>query len=311
MSELFLMKVYKRVIKSQDIKFRIIKALKWLPDSFIIRIEYKVKTGNSLNLKKPKRYTEKLQWYKLNYRTALMTLCSDKYTVREYVKSKGYEKYLNELYAVYNSADEIDFEKLPNSFALKCSTGSGMNYFVADKSKEDLAALRRMVEKWLKQDNGYLLGREWGYKNCKPKILVERLLPRDASNDLPDYKFFCFYGKVFCLYVMTDYVDDHSKGKLAFYDRNFRKLPYHRMEYKPLTKKLNKPACFDEMLAVAEALSKDFPHVRVDLYDINGKPVFGEMTFYTASGFFRFEPDEFDFIMGRVFRLPKPVCEDK
>ena len=104
---------------------------------------------------------------------------------------------------------------------------------------------------------------------------------------------------------MVDYVDNHSNGRLAFFDRNFNKLPYYRQDYKPLTGKQEKPACFDEMLKAAEVLSKDFPHVRVDFYDIEGKAVFGEMTFYNASGFFRFEPDEFDFILGEQFKLPK------
>jgi len=285
------------------------KALGWLPDSLMLRIEYRLKTGYRLNLRHPKRFTQKLQWYKLYYRTPLMTQCSDKFTVRDYVISKGCGHLLNELYAVYDNANDIDFDKLPNSFAMKCSCGSGMNYFVADKSKEDPEYLRKLAAKWLKQDPGYTLGREWSYKNCKPSIIFERLLPRNAENDIPDYKFFCFYGKVYCLYVMVDYVDNHSNGRLAFYDRNFRKLPYYRKDYKKLTEQLQKPVCFEEMLMAAEKLSKDFPHVRVDFYDIGGRAVFGEMTFYNASGFFRFDPDKFDFLLGRQFKLPKPVRE--
>ena len=305
MLRLFLINCYKRLLKSQDKRLKIYKALRWLPDGLMLRIQYRIKTGYRLNLRNPKRYTEKLQWYKLNYRTPLLTRCSDKYTVRGYVRSKGYGKLLNKIYAVYNSADDIDFDKLPDSFAMKCSCGSGMNYFVTDKKKENLDNLKRMAAGWLKQDTGYIIGREWGYKNCRPRIIFERLLPRNAEGDLPDYKFFCFYGKVYCLYKMVDYVDNHSNGRLAFFDRNFNKLPYYRQDYKPLTGKQEKPACFDEMLKAAEVLSKDFPHVRVDFYDIEGKAVFGEMTFYNASGFFRFEPDEFDFILGEQFKLPK------
>lgn len=307
MLRLFLVNIYKKLFKSQDTRRRILIALRWLPDSLMLRIQYRMKTGYRLNLKNPKRYTEKLQWYKLYYRTPLITRCSDKYTVRQFVRSKGLGKYLNELYAVYDRAEDIDFDKLPDSFAMKCSCGSGMNYFVTDKSKEDPEKLRKLAAKWLKDDTGFSVGREWGYKNCRPRILFERLLPRNERNDMPDYKFFCFYGKVYCLYKMVDYVDNHAKGRLAFYDRNFKKLPYYRQDYGHLTEEQEKPACFEEMLKAAEILSSDFPHVRVDFYDIGGRAVFGEMTFYNACGFFRFEPDEFDFILGKQFRLPKPV----
>lgn len=141
----FIVNAYRKIIKSQEKRLKILRALIWLPDSLMLRIEYRIKTGYRLNLANPRRYTEKLQWYKLNYRTPLMTRCSDKYTVREYVKSKGYGMYLNELYAVYDSADDIDFDRLPDSFAMKCSVGSGMNYFVTDKRKEDLNNLRKMA----------------------------------------------------------------------------------------------------------------------------------------------------------------------
>jgi hypothetical protein len=303
------MNFYKKIIKSQETRLKILKALRMIPDKPMIRLQYKIKTGNSLNLSDPKRYTEKIQWYKLNYRTKAMTVCSDKYTVRKYLEDRGYGNILNPLYAVYDNPDDIDFEALPNQFALKCSVGSGLNYFVSDKKHENYSQLRSMMHEWF-QDDSYAYGREWCYKDCKARILVERLIPRNDKNDLPDYKFFCFHGKVFCLYTMIDYTDNHENGKLGFFDRDFNQMPYFRLDFKPITEPVHKPDCFDEMVRIAEDLAKDFPHVRVDFYDVNGTVVFGELTFYNACGYTKFKPDEFDYIMGDQFILPKPVRED-
>lgn len=294
---------YKKIIKNQSTRLTILKLLKFVPDKLMIRIQYKIKTGNKLDLNNPRRYTEKLQWYKLNYRTELMRQCADKYTVREYVSSKGYGAILNPLYAVFESPEDICFDNLPDSFAIKCSVGSGLNYFVLDKSKENLDKITRMARGWFKDDS-YAYGREWCYKDAKPRILIEKLIPRNSKNDIPDYKFFCFNGKVFCLYTMIDYADDHEKGKLGFFDRNFNQLPYFRQDFAPITEKIEPPSAFEKMIHIAEEFAKDFPHVRVDFYDVEGDVLFGELTFYNASGYTRFSPDAFDFIMGEQFALP-------
>ena len=303
------MDFYKKIIKSQDTRLKILKALRIVPDKAMIKIQYRIKTGHKLDLSNPKRYTEKIQWYKLNYRTNTMKICADKYTVRQYLKEKGYGGILNPLYAVYDTPDDVDFDSLPDQFALKCSVGSGLNYFVTDKKNENFAHLRSMMKAWYKDDS-FVYGREWCYKDCKPRILAERLIPRDKTNDLPDYKFFCFQGKVFCLYTMIDYTDHHEQGKLGFFDRNFKQMPYFRLDFKPITEPVTKPKCFDEMIRIAEGLAVDFPHVRVDLYDDNGAVVFGELTFYNACGYTKFSPDDFDDIMGEQFILPAPVRED-
>ena len=298
---------YKNIIKSQDSRLKILRALSFLPDKIALNLEYKIKTGNKLNLANPKRYTEKLQWYKLYYHDPVMRECADKYSVRSYLESKGYSYLLNELYAAYDSADELDFSKLPDSFAVKCSVGGGLNYFVQNKNEENEEQVRSMIKGWLESEYdlyGYIYGREWCYKGRMPKILIEKLLPRDEHNDIPDYKFFCFGGKVFCLYTMIDYADNHENGKLGFFDRNFNLMPYHRGDFAPITEQIPAPTCFDEMIKIAEDLAKGFPHVRVDFYNVNGNPVFGELTFYNASGFTKFTPDEFDFIMGEKFVLP-------
>ena len=298
------MNAYKKIIKDKNVRLKILKLLRFVPDRIMIPVQYRIKTGHSLNLSNPERYTEKLQWYKLNYRKPILTKCSDKYEVREYVKEKGLERLLNGLYAVYDSPDEIDFDALPESFAMKMTVGSGMNYFVQEKAKEDIEALKALAKSWFAADS-CSYGREWCYYDIKPRIIFEELLPMDERDDLPDYKFFCFNGEPYCLYTMIDYTKNHEKGKLGFFDTDFQLLPYHRKDFSPIKEQLPKPKNFDLMVAYAKTLSEGFPHVRVDFYDIDGRIVFGEMTFYNASGYTVFEPDDFDFILGRKFVLPE------
>jgi len=296
---------YKKLIKSQDLRLKILRAFDFIPDKEMIKIQYRIKLRRKLNLEHPKRYTEKLQWYKLYYRDPLMVKCADKYQVREYVKSMGLGDILNDLYNVYDNEYEIDFKKLPEQFVLKTTNGGGGNNIIIckDKSAFDEQKCREQLRRWL-MPKKKSSGREWVYENIKPRIIAEKLLPRDKNNDLPDYKFFCFDGKAFCLYVMIDYTDNHENGKLGFYDTNFNKLPYRRLDFKPIVQKLEKPKNFSRMVEIAEILSKPFPHVRVDLYNIEGQIVFGELTFFNASGYTQFEPDEFDFILGEKFNLP-------
>lgn len=297
------MNFYKKIIVSPKIRQRILAWFRFIPDEQMVKLQYRIKCGRKLNLSNPQRYSEKIQWYKLNYRNDLMPVCADKFAVREYVKSRGMEHLLNELYAVYDTPEEIRWEELPESFIMKATHGSGKNKVVTDKSQTSLEELQSTAREWLRNP-GYSAGREWGYTDIKPKIIFEKLLPRDERNDLPDYKFFCFDGKVYCLYVMIDYTDNRDNGKVGFFDRSFRQLPCRRVEYHALTEQIEKPKNFEQMIQYAETLAQGFPHVRMDFYNIDGRTVFGEMTFYHASGYTLFEPDEFDFEMGKQFVLP-------
>ena len=294
---------YKNLIRSRDTRLRILKALDFIPDPLMIRLQYLTKTRRILNLTRPVRYTEKIQWYKLNYRDPLITTCSDKLAVRDYVQSKGLGSILNECYREFPDAEAIQFSELPNSFALKCTNVSGANYFVSNKDKVDEQKIKDHMTVAIAAANPRM-GREWGYYGVPVRILAERLLPRDENNDIPDYKFFCFQGKVEFLYVMKNYVDDHAMGECSFFTRDFEKLPYRRSEYRPIEGVVPKPETFDRMVEIAEVLAADFPHVRVDLYSLRGEIIFGELTFYPASGYSVFTPDEFDFIMGAKFQLP-------
>jgi len=223
--------------------------------------------------------------------------------VRSYVEEKGLEKYLTNLYGVYKDLNEIDFSILPNSFAIKHTNGSGANYFVKDKRSENVDDIKAIINGWMTARKADY-GREWCYYNVQPRIIIEELIERDENNDIPDYKFFCFNGKVKYLYTMVDYVDDHKNGRCSFFTPEFKQLPYRRSEYMEINRPIPKPEKFDEMLKIAEILSKDFPHVRVDLYNIKGRIIFGELTFYNASGYTVFTPDEFDIILGKEFILP-------
>lgn len=299
---------YKRIIKSENARYRILSFLDFIPDSVMIRIQYRIKMNRRLNLKHPKRYSEKLQWYKLHYRNKLMSECADKASVRNFVQNRGCGHTLNKCYGVYDSVEEICWESLPDSFVIKDTLGGGGRsmIFVHDKAGLDLAEAKRIMQGWLDiPSDKKSLGREWVYDNRKHRIIIEDLLVSGSDGDLPDYKFFCFDGKVFCLYFMRNYTMHHELGELGFFDRNFKLLQVRRSDFAPITVQPEKPENYWEMVEVAETLSEGFPHVRVDFYDIEGRVVFGEMTFFNASGYVMFEPDSFDYVMGERFTLPE------
>lgn len=300
---------YKKVIKNEKTRYLILNLLGFIPDKQMIKIQYWIKTGRKLCLDKPERYSEKIQWYKLNSRNDLMQKCSDKYSVREYVKSKGLSDILNESYGVFNSVDEIEWDKLPSSFVFKDTLGAGGRsmVFVFDKENIDRNKINKTLRSWVNiNPKRKSYGREWIYEGRRHRIIADRILAGDKDGDLPDYKFFCFYGKVFCLYMTRNYTMHHELGELGFLDRDFNLLPVHRGEtYLPMNEQPEKPKNFDRMIEMAEVLSEGFPHVRVDFYNIDGKIVFGEMTFFTASGYILFKPDSFDYEMGKMFTLPQ------
>ena len=279
--------------------------LNWIPDSIMLRIQYRIKMGFWPDFKHPKRFTEKLQLYKMKYRDPLMTQCVDKYNVRQYVKSKGLGHILNDVYGVYETIDEINLSTLPNKFVIKSTTGGGgLNVIlVKDKSVCDWDLIKQTVTSWPHHKTGDIsAGREWAYTGMgKTRILVEKLLENsNAEDSLVDYKFFCFNGEPRYLYVITD----RKSGEYAYlsmYDEHFNKLPYYTSDERRLMRVLPKPKNFEEMINVARRLSEDFPHVRVDLYNIDGMVVFGELTFYDGSGYYLFEPDDFDITAGAFF----------
>ena len=285
---------YKKIIKSQNLRFKILNLLSWVPDKTMVKLQYRIKTGRKLNLKNPQRFTEKLQWYKLYYRNPIMHQCVDKYEVRKYVESKGLKSILNELYGVYDKPEDIDFEKLPDKFVIKTTAGSGgQNILICDdKSKLDIEETKKKLKYWLKLNPKKSFGREWAYEGTKNRIIVEKLL-EPSNKDLVDYKFFCFNGKCQYLYIISNRKLGES-AELGIYDKSFNKIDAYRCDEKKQINKFDKPKNFDKMIKYAEKLSNEFPHVRVDFYNIDGTIYFGEMTFYDGSGYMKYDPDEFD-----------------
>ena len=295
---------YKSIFKSQKTRLKILSMLTWVPDTLMVRIQYRIQMGFWPNLGHPKRFTEKLQVYKLNYRNPLMHQCVDKYDVRSYVKSKGLGYILNDIYGVYERAEDIDLSALPNEFVAKTTDGTGgFNVkIVHDKTKLVYKDFCAELNGWLgKKDIN--AGREWAYTGIKKsRIIVEKCLHQTlyGGGGLIDYKFFCFNGEVKYLYVMTDRKD--GVVSLAICDPQFNLLPYSRTDEREIRKTPIKPDNYEKMVEIASKLSKDFPHVRVDLYNIEGNIVFGELTFYDGSGYFHYKPDDFDFKAGSYFK---------
>jgi hypothetical protein len=213
------------------------------------------------------------------------------------------EEYLVPLLGdIYKAADEIDFDNLPDRFVIKANHGCGFNYLVTDKSKIDINSVKKKVNDWLRVNFAFN-SLELQYKFIEPQIYIEKNLLSEDTTDLPDYKFFCFNGKVFCSYTMINTYPIHKNAKLGIFDRNYNLLKYYRSDFSPIEKQIDKPENYEQMIEVAEKLAEGFSHVRVDLYNVKGKIYFGEMTFSTGSGLFKHVPDEFDKILGEQWDL--------
>lgn len=304
---------YKKIFKSQSLRIKILQFLDFLPDSIMLKLQYRIKLGRTLNLKNPQRYSEKLQWLKLYYRDEKMVHCADKYEVRNYVRTCGLEEILNECYGIYENVEDIHLEDLPQSFVIKDTLGGGGNsvILVYDKSKIDWGKIKIQMQSWLDTPvDKKNVGREWVYDGGRHRIIIEKLLIQEGE-DLPDYKFFCFDGKVYCLYFMEQYTQQHDKGVLGFLTPEFELLPVYRADFQPMTHQPAKPQNYEKMVEMAQILSKGFPHVRVDFYNIDGKIIFGETTFFNASGYTKFEPDAFDYELGEQLQLPLRNRRDK
>lgn len=243
------------------------------------KILFLFRTHKWPNLKNPKTFNEKTTWLKINdyAKNELAILCSDKYNVRDYVKEKGCSEILNDLYGVYETFDSIDFNKIPNQFALKCTHGCAYNIICDDKEKFNINEAEDKVNNWMKEKYG-LATTELHYTKIYPKIIIEKYLC-DSNGKMPiDYKFYCINGKVNCILVCSERED---KLKLSYYNNNWERLNYEKAEWSSSVE-IEKPKKLDKMIEYAEKLSGDFPFVRVDFYNDNGKIIFGELTFTPA-----------------------------
>lgn len=270
-----------------------------IPDEIYLKLKYRIKMKKKLNLQKPETYNEKIQWLKLYDRKPEYTKLVDKYEVKKIVSEKIGEEYVIPLLGVYNSFDEIDFEKLPNQFVIKCTHDCGGIVICKDKKMFNKDEAKRFINKHLKT-NYYYMHREWPYKNVIPRIIIEKYIVDESNVELKDYKFFCFNGEPKMLFIAVDRPYD---TKFNFYDMNFKKLPFMQ-HYKNFDRVAEKPKGFEKMIELARVLSKDIPHIRVDFYNVNGQVYFGELTLYHFSGFEKFEPEEYDKFLGDEIKLP-------
>lgn len=271
-------------------------------DKEIIIRTYKKATGIDLNLDNPLRFTEKIQWLKLNYFNANLSMCSDKLMVRKYVEEKGYGHILNELIGVYSDPDEIDLNQLPEKFVLKTTHASGWNIVCSNKNdlKKNWFWWKKIMKFWLKEDYSKYYG-ERHYSKIEPRIICEKFLG-DSLQGLNDYKFFCFNGSIKLIEIDIERYTNHKRN---YYDENLNFINYKdESSLDHFDCQLYKPEKFDEMKNISQSLSEGFPHARIDLYEWDNKIYFGEFTFFDGSGYYKTEPEEFDYTMGEWLRLP-------
>lgn len=298
---------YKKIIRSRKLRIQILKLLKFIPDKTMLKMQYWIKFGRKLDLQNPTRFTEKLQWYKLYYRDPLMKRCVDKYDVRDYVRERGLEDTLVPLIGVYSSASDVQIDALPEKCVIKDTLGGGGNSVILFDKSSNIDADRLFVQmkSWINADTSYRTGgREWPYGGKKHRIIIEEMLPSRAEDGgLIDYKFFCFNGEPEILYVIADRKVGEKAG-FGIFTADYSKLDVVRCDEKPLEREIDKPKNYERMLEISRLLSKPFPEVRIDLYNLDGQIYFGEMTFFDGSGYMSFEPDAFDFEIGKKFSLP-------
>ncbi len=289
-------------------KTRIVEALdrrgllKCLSDKAYLKLIYEARMGKKLNLKNPQAYNEKLQWLKLYDRNPKYVKLVDKFEVKEFITQILGEQYVIPTLGVWDKFEDINFDALPNQFVLKCTHDSGGLVICKDKATLDKAKAKEKIEKSLRT-NYYWRGREWPYKNLKPRIIAEKYMVDESGYELKDYKFFCFDGEVKALFIAKDRQKQGEETKFDFFDENFNHLPFtngHPNSEPPYFK----PEKFEEMKEIAKRLSKGIPQVRIDLYNINGQIYFGEITFFHWSGTTPFKPEEWDYKFGEWIKLP-------
>lgn len=274
-------------------------------DAEYLKRMFKSMMQQELDLDNPVTFNQKLQWLKLYYHRPDYVQLVDKYLVREFVAKNLGENYLIPLLGVYDSPDEIDFDKLPDRFVLKCNHNSGTGMCICkDKSKLNTESVKEGLRKGLTEDY-YLYGREWPYKNVPRKIICEQYI-EDENGQLPDYKFFCFDGKVDNVMVVADRGTDDPK--FYHFDQNWHICHYNRRCRKlPDDFTIPKPKEMDKMFEIAARLSKGMPHVRLDFYAVNGHIFFGEFTFFNESGWESGFDIKSDTHLGDLITLPEKI----
>ena len=274
----------------------------WMDDVTYLKMIYCLKMGKSLDLENPKTFNEKLQWLKIHNRKPEYTIMVDKYAVKKYVADIIGEEYVIPTLGKWDHFDDIDFDQLPNQFVLKCNHDSGSFVIVKDKAKFDRKVAKKKLEARLKR-NLYWIYREWPYKDVKPCIIAEKYLQNPDyhyCDRLRDYKFFCFNGEPKIVLIANDVCEGDERTDFFDMDYNVTGM---RTRDPNSDKPLPKPVCFEKMKEISRKLSKGIPHVRVDMYVVDGKIYFGELTFFHLAGFAHIQPPEWDMRMGEWIDL--------
>ena len=280
------------------------KVALWLysDHEYVVNTYYK-RFKEKINLIEPSTIQEKLQWLKLFYRDDNIPVCSDKYELHQYLEKQDLGYLGNEVLGIYNKVDDINFSLLPNKFVIKATHGSGWNIICKNKDELDWKYTKKVMNLWLKL-NLFVFGREWNYKNIRPRILIEKYLDFQPLND---YKFMCYNGEPLYMQLNNDYNGIHY---VDFYDlKTWEHLPVTYGPYNVSDRIISKPAQFDEMMVLARKLSKPFPFVRVDFYNFNNTIILGEMTFFPGGGLWPFTPfdigKKYNLLLGEPLVLPK------
>lgn len=294
--------------RSKKIKY----SLRFIPDKLYLQIYYFVKFKKFCNFKNPQTFNEKLQWIKLYDRRPEYTKMVDKFRAKMYVAKIIGKKYIIPTLGVWDKFEDIDFHSLPEQFVLKCTHDSNGTVVCRDKKTFNKKAAREQINQSL-QFNYYYVGREWPYKNVKPRIIAEAFMSDDptvneknresCSNDgLTDYKFYCFDGEPKFLYISSG-LEDHTTARISFLTLDWKFAPYQRTDYKPYETLPKRPEMFDEMIEISKKLSSGHRFLRVDLYQINGQVYFSELTFTPSSGLMRFKNPNHDREIGDMMKL--------
>lgn len=279
------------------------RSLRFLPDKTYIRLYHLLRVGRKLNIEEPRTLNEKLQWLKFNYRFPLQSIVSDKLLVREYVASKIGSEYLIPLIGKWEKTDDINFDELPNQFVLKCNHDSGGLVVCDDKSKLDVNKAKKKIERSLKS-NYFYVGREYQYKNIKPMIICEKFIS-DHGRVPMDYKIYCFNGQPDVILVCRDRFSKNShRATYLFFDKEWNFLPLDKGDDEIENPDVEKPKNLNNMLEIAKKLSEDFVFARIDLYNIDGKIYFGEITLSPNSGFDPDIKESTDYMLGDKLKIP-------
>ncbi len=273
-----------------------------MPDEEFLCMLFRLKMGYDLDLEKPTTFNEKLQWLKLHDRRPEYTMMVDKFAVKDYVAEKIGAQYIIPTLGVWNNFDEIDFNKLPDQFVLKCTHDSGGIFICKSKESFDKKNAKRKLEKHLER-NFYYFAREWPYKDVQPRIMAEKYMGEEDKG-LIDYKFYCFHGEPRFLYVSEGLGGNHRHAKMIFIDLKWNKTPFQRTDFMAFDEIPSKPNGFNAMKELSEKLAEGMPFIRVDWYSVGGKVSFSELTFFPGAGCTPFSPPEWEMEIGNWLHLP-------